>query len=172
MIQKLVRLPFAIILAYSPIGAFAQGTGSTGGGGAGGTAMSGTASSASTSLGARGGTTTGIPIAPGTNSALNSRGSSSIGSVGGTTTGVPEPLRSGSTSDESTSARSTGTSGTASKARTSNTSGQDQTHVPPLRALSAGRAGRVGTAPNGVPIGNPGSGPGSPEQPYDSGVRN
>jgi len=28
----------------------------------------------------------------------------------------------------------------------------------------------VGTAPNGAPIGTPGSGPGSPEQPYDSGA--
>jgi hypothetical protein len=70
--------------------------------------------------------------------------------------------------------------GTAAQSRTSNTSGQQgtstttgqtQTQTPPLRALSTNRAGGVGTAPNGVPIGNPGSGPGSPEQPYDSGAR-
>ncbi len=36
--------------------------------------------------------------------------------------------------------------------------------------LLQSRAG-VGTAPNGVPIGNPGSGVGSPENPVDSGAR-
>ena len=38
---------------------------------------------------------------------------------------------------------------------------------PTSGGASAAHSGSVGSAPNGQPIGSPGSGPGSPEQPHD-----
>ena len=49
--------------------------------------------------------------------------------------------------------------------------GQGSGTTPDSYAAYSARARKVGTAPNGLPIGTAGSGPGSPEQPINSGSR-
>ena len=51
------------------------------------------------------------------------------------------------------------------------TSGTASGSTPDNYAAYSARARKVGTAPNGLPIGTTGSGPGSPEQPINSGSR-
>jgi len=74
----------------------------------------------------------------------------------------PGNLNSGAPIPSATGGADTG-QGTAS----GTTSGYD----PDSYAAYAARARKVGTAPNGLPIGTTGSGPGSPEQPINSGSR-
>lgn len=89
--------------------------------------------------------------ASGSGTGSASSGTGGTGATGGTSTAVPTQP---------------GTTSMSNSNGTGTTTGQAQTQAPSNQVSPALPRGRVGTAPNGRPIGSPGSGPGSPEQPY------
>lgn len=89
----------------------------------------------------------------------------SPGSYGG---GSPIPTQSGTTNTQNV--RGTSTSTEKSPPAQLGISTQPAAATLATQPAAAALVKGIGTAPNGAPIGTPGSGPGSPEQPYDSGA--
>lgn len=107
-------------------------------------------------------------------------GSSASGASAGTTTGTSATSGTGGTKGNVGTAPSGGTEdatrmtvGPTNTTETDPSSQQTRSRAPPRSpaAIQAQRNAGAGTAPNGLPIGSPGSGLGSPEQPINSGLR-
>ena len=99
-------------------------------------------------------------ILAGATSTAHSQGASATG-------GTAQSSTTGGTSQSGTTG---GTSQSGMSRPTSSTS-QQMIGESGLSRVDDARSRRVGTAPNGTPIGSVGSGPGSPEQPYDAAPR-
>ena len=145
MASKNVILIMALLASAAP--AFAQGAGGGAGGGAAGGGSAGVSGSANgASVGATGGTSTAVPTTPGAQFKNNTSGTS-------TTTNSPQPTGTGSASSAQSAVNGSSTLPSSSP-----------------NTVSAPGVG-VGHSANGQPIGTPGSGVGSPQQPVDSGAR-
>jgi hypothetical protein len=95
------------------------------------------------------------------------------GGAGGSGAGGSASTSSAGTSATTGTAATTGGTQQPANQETSVSNSPNPSSAPAgsPTALQAQRNAGAGTAPNGVPIGNTGSGIGSPEQPVDSGTR-